>query len=568
MAIDFFQQNKSSISGTHAKTLDQARVRLLTIAMFLIMGYLAVGLRLIDLTLLRQSSHTEASVSRGEKAKPLGNSPRGFIFDRNGNLMASSLKMASAYANTTLVDSPKILARQISDILPELKTKDILKKLSSGKRFVWIKRNITPEQKYALNALGNYALGFQREACRIYPDGNLTAHVVGFTDVDGKGLAGIERVFNKQLSESGDSVRLTIDLRVQHMLHRELGKIVKEFRAKAGVGIVMEVNTGEIIALVSLPDFDPNLVGDATDEQKRNRATMSALEMGSTFKIFSIAAALDGGEIRFSSIFDATHPIKYGRFTISDSHPKRRPLTVPEIFMYSSNIGAVKMAESIGNEGMKNFYRSLGFMEQVPIEFFEREVTIFPSPWRDIHTMTTSYGHGIAVSPLHLIRAASAIVNGGIMPTATFLISDKKLSTAPAGERVIKAETSGQMRKLLELAVAAGTGKNAWVDGYNVGGKTGTAEKNIRGRYKRDVLLSSFLGVFPIQNPRYAILVMLDEPKATENMKGSATGGVTAAPVVARVVEQMGPLYQIPPDMERTREDIEKEMSIYLKEKK
>ncbi len=568
MAIDFFQQNKSSISGAHAKTLDQARVRLLTVAMVLIMGYLAVGLRLIDLTLLRHSSHAGSSVSRDGRVKPFGKPFRGFIFDRNDNLMAASLKMASVYVNATLVDSPKILARQLSGILPEMKTKDIFKKLSSGKHFVWIRRNITPKQKYAINALGNPALGFQEEARRIYPDGNLTAHVVGYTNVDGKGLAGIERVFDKQLSESGDPIRLTIDLRVQHMLHRELSKAVKDFCAKAGVGIVMEVNTGEIIALVSLPDFDPNRAGDALDKQKFNNATLGVFEMGSTFKIFSIAAALDSDQIRLSSTFDATHPIKHGRFSISDSHPKRRVLTVPEIFMYSSNIGAAKMAESIGNEGMKEFYRSLGFMERTLVELSARGSPIFPSPWRDLDTLTTSYGHGIAVSPLHLIRAASAIVNGGIMPVSTVFKADNALSLAPIGDRVIKAETSGQMRKLLELTVAAGTGKNAWVDGYNVGGKTGTAEKNIRGRYKRDLLLSSFLGVFPIQNPRYAVLVILDEPKATENMQGSATGGLTAAPVVARVVEQMGPLYQIPPNRERNREDIEKEMSVYLKEKK
>ena len=204
----------------------------------------------------------------------------------------------------------------------------------------------------------------------------------------------------------------------------------------------------------------------------------------------------------------------------------------------------------------------------MPIELPERGFTLFPSPWRDINTMTTSYGHGIAVSPLHLIRAASAIINGGIMPISTLIRSDKDSSLAPVGERIIKAETSGQMRKLLELTVAAGTGGNAWVEGYNVGGKTGTAEKNIRGRYKRDVLLSSFLGVFPIRNPRYAVLVILDEPKSPENTHISASGGLTAAPVVAQVIGQMGPLYQISPDMGRTRKDIEKEMAVYLKEKK
>ena len=568
MVMDFFQKNTSSISGTHAQALDTAKLRLLTVAMFLMMGYLAVCLRLVELTLLKPSSQVETSVSGVGDVKPIGKFFRGSIFDRNGNLIASSLKMDAVYVNATLVDSPKTLAQQLSDILPDMNEGDIRRKLSSEKSFVWIKRNVTPKQKYAINALGNPALGFKKMAGRIYPDANLVAHVVGYTDMDGKGIAGIENFFDKQLSESGDSLQLTIDLRVQYILRRELIKAVRKFRAKAGVGIVMDVNTGEIIALVSLPDFDPNHFSDATNEQKFNNATLGVFEMGSTFKIFSIAAALNSGKIRFSSTFDATDPIKQGRFTISDSHPKRRVMTVPEIFIYSSNIGAAKMAAFIGNEGLKNFYKTLGFMDRVPVELPERGFTLSPSPWRDIDTMATSFGHGIAVSPLHLIRAASAIVNGGIMPTVTIFRPDEDLATASTGERVIKAETSGQMRKLLELAVAAGTGKNAWVEGYNVGGKTGTAEKNIRGRYKRDILLSSFLGVFPIRNPRYAVLVILDEPKSLENTRISATGGLTAAPVVSQVIEQMGPLYQILPDIERTRKDIEKEMAVYLKEKK
>jgi len=568
MAMDFFQKKTSSISGTHAQTLDKAKLRLLTVAMFLMMGYLAVCLRLVELTLLRPSSQAEISVSEIGDVKPIGKLFRGSIFDRNGNLIASSLMMDSVYANATLVDSPETLARQLSDILPDLNEGNIRRKLSSEKSFVWIKRKVTPKQKYAINALGNPALGFEKKTGRIYPDANLTAHIVGYTNIDGKGIAGIEKAFDKQLLAVGDSIRLTIDLRVQYILHRELGNAVKKFRAKAGVGIVMDVNTGEIIALMSLPDFDPNHFCDATDEQKFNNATLGVFEMGSTFKIFSVAAALDSGKIRFSSTFDATDPIKQGRFTISDFHPKRRVMTVPEIFIYSSNIGVAKMAAFIGNEGMKNFYRTLGFMKRAPIEIPEKGSTLSPSPWRDIDTMATSFGHGIAVSPLHLIRAASAIVNGGIMPTSTIFRPDEDLPIAPIGERVIKAETSGQMRKLLELAVAVGTGGNAWVEGYNVGGKTGTAEKNIQGRYKRDILLSSFLGVFPIRNPRYAVLVVLDEPKLPENTRGSATGGWTAAPVVAHVIEQMGPLYQIPPDTERTRKDIEKEMAVYLKKKK
>ncbi|MBI3440497.1 MAG: penicillin-binding protein 2, partial [Proteobacteria bacterium] len=257
-------------------------------------------------------------------------------------------------------------------------------------------------------------------------------------------------------------------------------------------------------------------------------------------------------------------PIKQGRFTISDFHPKRRPLTVPEIFIYSSNIGTAKMAATLGNDKMQEFYRSMGFLDQAKIELPERGTPIYPTPWRDISTLTTAFGHGIAISPLHLVRAAAALVNGGIMHPATLVESDKE----PVGERVVSEKTSRQLRQLLELVVVDGTGTNAYVDGYNVGGKTGTAEKNIHGGYQHDILLSSFLGVFPVQAPRYVVLTILDEPQGIKDTYGFATGGWTAAPVVARVIEQMAPLYRMTPDPGRTNKNIEKEMGMYLRELK
>jgi cell division protein FtsI (penicillin-binding protein 3) len=565
MAHDPFQQKKIAINGSGVRALEQARGRLALTAMVMMMGYLAIGLRMADLTLLHHNKNTLATAGKTLN-KPL----RGNIVDRNGTLMATSLKMPSVYADTALVDNPTDLAKKLAAILPEQPYKDLLQKLSSGKRFIWIQRDVTPKQQYAINALGSPALGFQEEDRRIYPNGDLSSHITGYTDVDGNGIAGIEKSFNTQLADAEKPVQLTIDLRVQHVLHRELGEAVRKFRAKSGIGMVMDVNTGEIIAMVSLPDFDPNHVGDATDFQKFNRATLGVFEMGSTFKLFSTAAALDSGKVHFASTFDATDPIKIGRFTISDFHAKRRPLTVPEIFIYSSNIGTAKMAASLGGNGLKNFYKTMGFMEQVPVELPERGFTLYPSPWRDVSTLTTAFGHGIAVSPLHLMRAASGLVNGGIMPKSTLIKTEKTehLSLEPQGERVVSAKTSTQLRQLLELVVADGTGSNGFVEGYDVGGKTGTAEKNQNGNYEHTALLSSFLGVFPIQAPRYAVLAIIDEPQATEDTHGYATGGWTAAPVVARVIEQMGPLYRIPPDLTRNRKDIEKEMGMYMKELK
>lgn len=539
---------------------DQPGARLITIVVFLMLGYLAIGVRLVDMTVL--SGGEPPPVMAAADVVPLTKSLRAPILDRNGMPVAVTLKMTSLYADTTMVEEPEELARRLDKILPGQGYKDLLQKLTSGKKFIWIRRDLAPKQAYAVNALGDPALGFQEEARRVYPDAGLLSHVTGYTDIDGKGLSGIERYFDRQLSAAAAPVTLTIDLRVQHMMRRALAAAMSKHRAKAAIGMVMDVNTGEIISMVSLPDFDPNHLKDAKDAEKFNRATLGVFEMGSTFKLFSTAAALDSGQVNFSSVFDATEPIKRGRFTISDFHPKRRPLTVPEIFIYSSNIGTAKMSEKIGSDRVQDFYRSLGFMTQSQIELPERGTPLYPSPWRDISTITTSFGHGIAISPLHLIRAASALVNGGVLHPATLVKSDQP----PAGERVISEKTSRQLRKLLELVVANGTGGNAYVEGYDVGGKTGTAEKNARGGYEKDVLLSSFLGFFPIQSPRYAVLAILDEPQGIEETKGFATGGWTAAPVVARVIEEMGPLFMIQPDLARTRTAIDREMGIYLKE--
>ena len=557
--------DNSPLPGS-APALSLAKTRLIMVAGVLVLGYLAITLRLIDLTLLR--AKPVAETARTEDVKPLTRPLRGAILDRNGELMATSLSMPSLYADATVTENAAQEAKELSGILTDQDVSDIQKKLTSGKHFIWIARDITPKQEYAINALGHPDLGFQDEERRIYPNAELTAHITGYTDVDGNGIAGIEKSFNKDLARGDKPVQLTIDLRVQHLFHRELLAQVRKFHAKAGVGMVMDVNTGEIVAMVSLPDYDPHHPGDASDDAKFNRASLGVFEMGSTFKLFSTAAALDSGLVHFSSMFDASEPIHYGRFTINDYHAKHRPLSVPEIFMYSSNIGTAKMAQSLGENGLKDFYQRMGFFAPTSIELPERGYPLYPKPWREINTLTTSFGHGIAVSPVHLMRAASALVNGGILVTPSIVKSDKtRLSLAPEGERVIKPQTSQQIRQLLELVVADGTGSQAYVDGYNVGGKTGTAEKNKDGRYEENLLLSSFIGVYPIDNPRYAVLAMLDEPQGIPESHGFATGGWTAAPVVAAVVSQMGPLYRIAPDLDSGR-DITHDMAMYLKDVK
>jgi cell division protein FtsI (penicillin-binding protein 3) len=563
---DYFSKKSESINGTQSRLLGQSKARLFVVIAVFMIGYMAISLRLIDLTLLRQTAAEKMAENAESPAKPAvaAYSLRGTIKDRNGELMATSLSMASVYADALLVENPKDVAAELAALLPDEKESDIAEKLASKRRFVWIARNITPRQQYAINALGHPGIGFKEESKRIYPHGRLTSHVLGYTDVDGKGIAGVEKQHDALLTEGEDDLTLSIDLRIQHLMHRELSAAMKKFSAKAGIGMVMDVNNGEIIAMVSLPDFDPYHAGAADDDARFNRATLGVYEMGSTFKIFPLAAALDSGDITFNTTIDATEPIKFGRFRISDYHAKKRPLSVPEIFIYSSNIGTARIAQALGEDGLKDFYGKLGFFDRAPVDLPERGLPLYPKPWRDINTLTASYGHGIAVSPVHLMRAAAALVNGGIL-IAPHLTPQK--GDTPKGSRVIKAATTAKIRQLMELVVADGTGSKARVEGYAVGGKTGTADKTKGRGYSKDARLSSFIGVYPIDAPRYAVLAILDEPQGIKETYNYATGGWTAAPVVGRVIEQMAPLYQIAPE-EGGRPDIVEMMSPYLKEKR
>ena len=560
-----FSENNQALTGTEAGALRLAKTRLLLMIGGFFLGYLAVTLRLTELTLLRTVTEEEVAVRPALIApEPL----RGTILDRNGELMATTLTMASIYADATQIENPQVVARDIADILPQIKAADLAGKLAEDKKFIWISRNITPRQEYAINKLGHPGIGFKQEDRRIYPHGNLTAHLLGYTDVDGRGIAGVERAFDKQLSEGAEDLRLTIDLRIQHILHKELSAAQKKFSALGATGIVMDVNSGEIIAAVSLPDFDPYDPRSASDEQKFSRATLGVYEMGSTFKIFSTAAALDSGKVSFQSTFDAIEPIKRGRFTISDFHPKRRVLTLPEVFMYSSNIGTAKMALTMGEDRLRDYYEDFGFFNSVPVDISEKGLPIYHRRWTELSAITTSFGHGISVTPLHVLRAVAAVVNGGILirPQIVKPANASALSLVPRGERILTPQTSAKMRQLLELVVADGTGANAYVEGYHVGGKTGTAEKSVGKKgYDKNARISSFIGVFPIQNPRYAVLALIDEPQAIKETHGYATGGWVAAPVVSTVIAQMGPLYQIPPDFDQTR-NIQDELKPYLKD--
>ena len=525
--------------------LEVGRNRLLAIAGVFAVAYLVLAGRLVEVAVLHGGGSVQAPASGAGEA-PM---ERADIVDRNGVILATSLRTASLYANPRRLIDPGAAAAAIATVLPEVGHGALLKKLSAETSFVWLKRNLTPKQHYAVNRLGIPGLGFLPERRRVYPQGALTAHAVGFAGIDNRGLAGIERSFDEVLAPAtpgrGGPIRLSLDVRVQSALHDELSAAVAEFAALGAAGVVLDVRTGEVLALVSLPDFDPNHPAAASPDALFNRAALGVYEMGSTFKIFTMAMALDLGTVDLGGGYDATEPLRIARFVIRDDHAKRRWLSVPEIFIYSSNIGAAKMARDVGGPRQKEFLERLGLLRRPPLEIPEVGRPMWPEPWREINTMTIGFGHGIAVSPLQLASGVAAIVNEGVMAPVTLM--RREAGQQVAAQRVIAPETSAIMRRLLRLVVMRGTGRKAEAPGYAMGGKTGTARKIGERGYRRGALISSFVGVFPIEAPRYVVLALLDEPKGNESTMGFASGGWTAAPLVGRVVARIAPILGVAP---------------------
>jgi len=488
---------------------------------------------------------------------------RGDITDRNGDMLATTLRMASVYADPKEILNIPEAAAKLAPLLSGETAVSLKQKLSRPRaRFIWLKRDITPREEYEINKLGLPGVDFRYEERRIYPTDNLAAHAVGYTDRDGSGIAGIEKYFDKQLSESDEPLALSIDSRVQHIVRRETLNAVQKFSGIGGIGMMMNVKTGEIIAMSSVPDFNPNDPGATSGigaiDPKFNRAALGVYEMGSTFKSLTISLALDSGKVKMFDTVDARQPIHYGRFTINDFHPEYKIMTVPEVFIFSSNIGTVKIVERIGTEMFRAFLDKIGMMKPAPIELPEVGHPIIPKPWGDINTMTIAFGHGMAVSPTQLLRAESAMVNGGILVTPTLIKKDTNANAAPIGPRVIGPEASLAMQRLLRLNVLAGTGKKGAVPGYVVGGKTGTTEKNINGHYIHDKLISSFIATFPMDDPQYVVLVMVDEPHPRKDTFGYATGGWVAAPPVANIIAGAAPILGIAPRNENAPELLQK----------
>ena len=482
--------------------------------------------------------------------------PRGDIVDRNGVALARTIDAWSIGVHPDrIIGDRRELAQRLNALMPERSVADYRALLSRRTNFLYLSRRALPEMVAAVNALGEPAIVFDREPERLYPQTAMAGHVLGWTDMQGHGVTGMERVLDERLLDAGRRgapVALSLDSRVQAVLESELASAVTAMSAEGGTGIVLDVQTGEVIAMASAPTFNPNAAGHSDPSALYNRATMGVYELGSTFKPITVAAAMEAGVITsMNQRWDATAPIAVGRFQIHDDrgHEMRRPLTVPELIVHSSNIAAAHIADAMGAERMQAAFRAVGFNVAPSIELRERAAPLWPRDWGRATVMTSGFGHGLAITPLHLASAYAALVNGGIWRPATLL------RVAPghqaSGRRIYSAQTSYRIRQLLRLNVQQGTGRRAEAAGFRVGGKTGTAEKASAGGYNRHLNVSTFAAAFPMDAPRYVVLVMMDAPRPSAANSGVTTAAYTAAPVVAHLIQRAGPLLGVIPDTSR-----------------
>lgn len=492
---------------------------------------------------------------------------RGDIIDRNGIPMARTIRAYAIWVKPdALLGDRRKLAQDLAAIFPDTAEEEFYAKLTA-KEPGYLRKRALPEQVRRVHDLGEIAIEFPREDERLYPQHDLAAHVLGFVDPNGKGALGMERVMDARLSkveERGKPVELSIDVRVQAALEQELIRGIKATEAKGGAGIVLDVRTGEVLALASLPTFNPNFpnfadernfeadvaAGKTPISHQTNNVTNRVYELGSTFKPLTVAAALDAGTVRNLAIrYDATAPLEVAGFKIRDTHPSGRWLNTPEALVHSSNIVTARIADNLGREKLEATLKTLEFDQRPKIELAERSRPLWPTSWGRVTNMTVGYGHGMAVTPLHLANGYAAMVNGGISRPAT-LFKVKPGQKIP-GKRVFSAATSARMRQLLRMIVVDGTGKKADASGYRVGGKTGSAEKPGVGGYARNLVVATFAAAFPMDNPRYIIVAMVDEPKGTAESGFQRTAGWTAAPIVRQTVLRIGPQLGIYPDTHR-----------------
>lgn len=544
-----------------ARSGETIRSRILLVMAAFVVIYCSIAARLISLGTLDPSI-----IQRYAPPDMAISAARPDLLDRNGEILATDIKSVSLYAEPRKIQ--KVMNTddaldQLATVFPEINTDANRRKLASKSDFEWLKREVTENEREKVLQLGIPGIGFRPENRRFYPAGNSVGHIAGAVNIDNQGIMGLEKYIDDQwlrdLHSLGfannpnmEPIKLSMDLRVQHVLHDELSNAMQKFQPAGGIGIVLNIKTGEVLGMASMPDFDPNNKPDFTrpeNKQFLNRATAGVYEMGSTFKIFSTAMALDSGTISLTDSFDAT-PLHFGRFTIHDEHSKGRSLTVPEIFKYSSNIGTAREIMKFGFDRQFDYLKKLGLTTKLKTELPEVAQPIVPARWSAITGITAAFGHGISVSPMQTAAAAAAVMNGGHLMSPTFF-PRSEVDAMAKSTQVMSKETTDKMRYLMRLNVLVGSGKRAEVPGYRVGGKTGTAEKVENGHYSKTKVFNTFIAVFPIDDPQYEVLVSLDDPKGEkpgDDPLAAYNATPTAGAVIARIAPMLGVMPNFAPD--------------------
>ena len=533
------QKVKKDVDTSH---VDKVLKRLSFISLVLVMFFLVVCMRLTEVSL--KGGLYGIQKSQNELTE---NKKRGSIVDRNGHVLATNIHAYALYAYPSDIIDPEYTAEKLTNYFSNIDYKILYKKITNKeKKEILLKRGVVANKAHKINSIGLAGLQFRVEDKRFYPKENLVSHLVGHVDIDMEGSAGIEKSFNKSLSQ-GENIKLTLDVRIQHAVREELIKGFESFNALSAMGIVVNVNSGEILSTVNIPDYNPNSNINPKSLGYSNASAISVFEMGSIYKMFTVAAALENKIANIDTLFDARKPIKIANHTIKDYFPKNKFLTMREVFLYSSNIGSSLIAASLGANRQREFLTKLGLLDTPSIQgvnLITKPIT--PKRWGIAEVATISYGYGISVTPIQLASVVSTLVNGGYKIPLNIVSEINNYSNKKVFKRVVSLDTSKIIRSLLKENVESGTAKRAKMKGYEIGGKTATSEKiNSVNKYDKNKRLSSFIAIFPVNKPKYLVFVLLDEPNPIDNKRGHATGGWTAVPVTANIIKRIAPLLDV-----------------------
>ena len=540
MKIIGFLHNDFSIKNN----LKLRRIKLSICSLLLIFSFTIIGYKTFSLASITKVNKNLISSKKNQQSL-FSKLNRGNIYGRNGELLATTIDVNSLNINPQEILNKNETIKKLNKIFPELKEESLWRKLNTKKRYVNLLREISPKQYVLLLEEGIEGIKIEAKDKRIYPNNNLASHILGGTDIDGKGIAGIEKSFNEKLL-NGEDITISIHNGIQYITEKIMSEQIKKFDAEGGAGIVMNAINGEIYAITSLPDYNANNYNNINNLNLFNKATKGIYELGSTLKLITAAVAFESEYVKENDVFDVSTPLKVSSRTIRDFHPLNYRLNIPEIIVHSSNIGSAKIAKKIGTSTQLKYLKSLGLMDKLDLEIPELGKPQVLKDGKLLTTMTISYGHGIAITPLHLASATATIVNDGVEIKPTLLISNSKLSN----KRIFSSETSKKMKSIMRLVVSSkhGTAKKAQATGYLVGGKTGTAEKvNQNGGYSKKQNIVAFTAAYPMNSPQFVITIMIDNPKGQKFSSGYRTAGWVAAPVIKRLVTRISPILNIKP---------------------